>query len=214
VITPNASTIKSKIWTIATFIVLILAIGLFFYLDRHDNLSTALRSWGFIGIVASILIMAIICVTPMPSEGLLILYMKIYGAWWGAFYSWIGATFSSIIVFMLARNVGTPIVRSIFKPHRFELVDRWVRERGTSGLLFARFLPLPGFIVSYIVGTIPSVRLWSYLWTGAVSIVPYYVSTALIFLGISHGWSTWLGLGTIFILIFWGVSYMVKKRAL
>lgn len=192
--------------------IVILAVALFFYLDRHNTLSAALRSWGFAGVIASILLMTIICVTPLPSEGLLVLYMKIYDAWWGAIYSWIGAIFSSLVVFVLARNLGTPILQSIFTPQRFEQVDRWVRERGISGLLLARFLPLPGFIVSYIVGTIPSVRLWPYVWTGAISIVPYYMGTALIFLGISHRLTIWLGLGSILILLFGTVSYAVKKK--
>jgi uncharacterized membrane protein YdjX (TVP38/TMEM64 family) len=214
VVTPDATAFKSKVWTISTLLVVVVVVTLFLYLDRHDALSQVLRSWGVVGVMAAILVMAMTCVTPLPAEGLLVLYMKIYGAWWGAFYSWIGAILSSLVVFVAARYVGTPILRSVVTPDRFHQVDRWVKEKGTSGLLFARLLPLPGFIISYVVGTIPSVRLWSYIWTGAVSIMPYYIATALIFLGISRRLVWWLTLGSLAIVMFWGVTYVVKKRSI
>lgn len=214
VVTHDFTASKSKVWTMAAFLVMVVAVGIFLYLDRHGALSQVLRSWGMVGIIAAILIMAMICVTPMPAEGLLVLYMEIYGAWWGAFYSWIGAVLSSLVVFVAARYLGTPILRSMVTADRFHQVDRWVKEKGTMGLLFARLLPLPGFIVSYVVGTIPSVRLWSYIWTGAVSIMPYYIGTALIFLGISHRLVSWLALGSLAIAMFWGVTYIVKKKSI
>jgi uncharacterized membrane protein YdjX (TVP38/TMEM64 family) len=213
VATHDSTTSRSKVWTIAALFVVVVAVGVFLYLDRHDALSSVLRSWGIVGIIAAIVVMAMTCATPLPAEGLLVLYMKIYGAWWGAFYSWIGAIVSSLFVFGAARYLGTPILRSMVTPERWNQVDRWVKERGTSGLLFARLLPLPGFIVSYIVGTIPSVRLWSYIWTGAVSIMPYYIGTALIFLGVSRRLTVWLALGSLALVMCWGVTFVVKKKS-
>lgn len=193
-------------------LLVIMAVVLFFYYDRHNALSSVFRSWGLIGDVIAILVMAVICITPLPSEGLLVLYLKIFGTWWGVTYGWLGAVLSSVVVFFVARHLGTPILRSAITPARFHQVDTWVQKRGVAGLLFARLLPIPGFLISYILGTIPSIGLWSYVWTAAVSIIPYYVGSALIYIGIASHLFTWLVIGVIALLLFWLLGYMVKKR--
>lgn len=206
------ATSKGKVWYIAIFFVAVVVLGLFLYFDRNNVISRTLRSWGSAGIIFAIIMMAIICITPMPSEGLLIMYLKIYGPWWGGLYAWMGAVLSSLVVFVAARHLGKPLLQSLITPNRFEQVDKWVRDKGTSGLLFLRLLPIPGFIVSYIVGTIPSVTLWSFVWTAAVSIIPYYVSSALIYLGVSSHLYIWLGLGGVAFALFWVVGYLFKKK--
>jgi uncharacterized membrane protein YdjX (TVP38/TMEM64 family) len=206
------ATSKGKVWYIAIFFVAVVVLGLFLYFDRNNVISRTLRSWGSAGIIFAIIMMAIICITPMPSEGLLIMYLKIYGPWWGGLYAWMGAVLSSLVVFVAARHLGKPLLQSLITPKRFEQVDKWVRDKGTPGLLFLRLLPIPGFIVSYIVGTIPSVTLWSFVWTAAVSIIPYYVSSALIYLGVSSHLYIWLGLGGVAFALFWVVGYLFKKK--
>jgi uncharacterized membrane protein YdjX (TVP38/TMEM64 family) len=208
----NKAPSKGKVWYIAIFFVAVVVLGLFLYFDRNNVISRTLRSWGSAGIIFAIIMMAIICITPMPSEGLLIMYLKIYGPWWGGLYAWMGAVLSSLVVFVAARHLGKPLLQSLITPKRFEQVDKWVRDKGTPGLLFLRLLPIPGFIVSYIVGTIPSVTLWSFVWTAAVSIIPYYVSSALIYLGVSSHLYTWLGIGGVAFALFWVIGYLFKKK--
>jgi uncharacterized membrane protein YdjX (TVP38/TMEM64 family) len=193
-------------------VLVIAGVGLYLYYDRHTMLSSFLRSLGILGIAIAIILMAVICATPVPSEGLLIVYLKIYGAWWGSFYAWIGAVLSSFIVFMISRYVGTTLLQSVITQPRFEIVDHWIKKRGTSGLLFMRLLPLPGFIVSYIVGTIPSVRLWSYVWTGAVAVLPYYAGASMLYLGLSHRFVSFISIGVGTLSLFWISGYFVKRK--
>ncbi|MCL6598865.1 MAG: VTT domain-containing protein [Alicyclobacillus macrosporangiidus] len=208
----EGSRFKPTSWTFILFAVSVIGVGVYLYLDRHDALSDVIRSWGAIGIVLSILFMALVSITPMPSDALLVLYMKMYGAWWGVLYGWTGAVLSSFVVYALARNLGRPLFQSLITPARFEQVDAWIRRHGVWGLLFARLLPIPGFVVSYIVGTMPSVRLWPYVWTAAVSVLPYFVGAALIFLGVLEGFVWWVLIGVIAVGVFWGFGYWLRRR--
>jgi uncharacterized membrane protein YdjX (TVP38/TMEM64 family) len=200
-----------RTWTLGTAGLVVVGVGLYLYYDRHMALSSFLQSLGIFGIAVAIILMAIVCTTPVPSEGLLIVYLKIYGAWWGSFYAWIGAVLSSLIVFVMSRSFGTTLVQSLITQRRFQMVDHWIQKRGTGGLLFMRLLPIPGYVVSYIVGTIPSVRLWSFVWTGAVAVLPYYAGVSLLYLGVSHRLVSSIGIGMGTLSLVWLCGYFVKR---
>jgi len=205
---------KKRLWSTAISILVVISVVLFFYYDKHDSLSRAFRAWGIIGIIIAIILMAILCITPIPSESLLILYLKIYGVTAGTLYSWLGSILSSLIVFFIARLLGKPVLRAMITDARFDLVDKWIQDRGTMGLFLVRLLPIPGFVVSYFVGTIPSIGLWSFTWTAAVSVIPYYIAIALIYLGFSTGLVAWAAGGFGGLLLVGAVVYMVRKRYL
>lgn len=197
-------------------LVLILFIGLiilFFYLDRHNQLSTLIRRWGLGGALLSILLMAALCMTPIPSEGLLILLFKIFGIYEGILFAWLGSILSSLAIFYLARYFGQTFFEQLITPDRFATVDKWILQKGSLGLFIARLLPIPAFAVNYIAGVMPSVQLWPYVWTAALSIIPYYVGTALIYTGIAKSTWIWLAVGGAAILALWGISYILSKAS-
>lgn len=187
-------------------------IVLFFYLDRHNDISQVIWSWGKAGILLSILFMAAICMTPIPSEGLLIVLFKIFGIYNGAFYSWIGSILSALVIFYLARNWGQAFFRKMITPHRFHMVDHWILKRGSMGLFIARLLPIPAFAVNYITGVMPSVRLWPYIWTASLSIIPYYIGTALVYTGAARSTWIWLMAGGLIMFALWGISYILGAK--
>lgn len=186
---------------------------LFFYLDRRNELSVFIRNLGLGGIFLSILLMSALCMTPIPSEGLMILLLKIFGVYAGTLYSWLGSTLSSLIIFYFARYFGKSFFQRLITPQRFATVDHWIQKKGSFGLLIARLLPIPAFAVNYIAGAMPSVKLWPYVWTAALSIIPYYIGTALVYVGIVQSTWIWLALGGLAILAFWGMSYMLSKKS-
>lgn len=204
--------VNYKFLTNGLLIFVVIAVCLFFYFDRHNELTSIFRSWGFAGVVVAVVLRGLVSATPIPSEGLMILYMKIYTVWWGVFFCWFGSIFGSLLVFFIAKRLGKPILESIITAKRFDQIDSWVEKHGTLGLLFVQLLPIPGFIVSYAIGTMPSVGLWRYVWTGAVSIIPYYIGSALIYLGFSKHLMTWLGGGAIAMVALWFLGYRLKKR--
>ncbi|MCY0888838.1 MAG: VTT domain-containing protein [Alicyclobacillaceae bacterium] len=168
-------------------IVFLIGIGILvglLYSDRNHQLSHTLRSWGWLGIVMAIVVMMLFCVTPIPSEGLLIMYLKVYGIAPGILYAWLGSTLSAVIIFFVVRTVGTPFLRRSVSAEKWEQISDWVERRGSFGLLMARLLPIPAFVVNYAAGVMPAVGLWGYTWTAALSILPYYVGASLVFEGI------------------------------
>lgn len=194
---------------IAAFVILIAA---FFYFDRRNQISTIIQAWGVWGAVFAVLLMTALCMTPIPSEGLVVMFLKIFGVYEGVFFAWMGSTLSSLIIFILVRFYGQTLMQKLISPERFNTVDLWVKGKGSLGLLVARLLPIPAFAVNYIAGAMPSMKLWTYLWTAAVSMIPYYVGTAFVFLGIAR--ATWLllvlGFGAL--ILFWGTGYFLNKR--
>jgi len=199
-------------WTgliIAAFIVLI---AIFFYLDRRNELSVIIRAWGLWGVVFAIFLMAAMCMTPIPSEGLVVLYLKIYGVYQGVFLAWFGSTLSALAIFIIVRVYGQTLMKRLISPERFNVVDNWVKGKGSMGLFVARLLPIPAFAVNYIAGAMPSMNLWTYLWTAALAMIPYYVGTALVFIGVARETWIWLVLGIVALILFWGTGYLLNRR--
>lgn len=192
--------------------IITICVAAFFYFDRHNEISGLILSQGIWGVLLAILLMGVICTTPMPSEGLLVLYLKIFGIYLGILYSWAGSIIGSLAIFLIARIYGQELMQKIIRPEHINMVDEWVKEKGSLGLLIVRFLPAPAFAVNYIAGVMPSMKLWSYLWTAAISMVPYYLSTSLVFLGVtSKAWKLLIW-GGIIPVLFWIIKYISNKR--
>ena len=98
----------------------------------------------------------------------------LYGVWWGTLLVWIGATLGSLAPYLVARLIGrTAIETSVGVENRtIQRFDAWIAERGLTGLLLVRFLPIfPYFFVNYACGLL-GVRFRDYLIATAVGILP------------------------------------------
>ena len=197
--------------SLALLAVGILVIVAFLYIDRGQAVSNIIRSSGWLGIVTAIFLIALLSMTPIPTESLTIMCLKSYGIGWGIFYSWVGSTLSSVAIFLLVRSIGDPLLQLVISQERFEQVNEWIKRKGTMGLVVARLLPLPAFIVNYITALIPAIGFWSYLWTAALTIIPSYWVTALIFMGISENLRAWLVVGSLGMVLIWASSYLLNR---
>src|SRR5680860_1776957 len=105
---PMTQAIRNKhemlkyIWTGALIAVFVLLIAVFFYLDRLNEISVIIQNWGRWGVVFAIVLMAAVCITPIPSEGVVVLFFKIYGIYQGIFFAWVGSMLSAVVIFILA----------------------------------------------------------------------------------------------------------------
>jgi len=206
------STLKKYGWMGLIITAFILFVVGFLYFDRRNQISAMIQGLGGFGIAVAVLLMAGLCMTPIPSEGIVVLYLKIYGVIWGTTIAWVGASLSSLVIFVVARYYGQGFIQRLVTPERFKQIDDWVKRKGTLGLFIVRLLPIPAFAVNYVAGVIPSIRLWPYLWTAALSIIPYYVATALVFLGVAREIWTWLIIGGLGLIAFWGVGFAFNRR--
>jgi uncharacterized membrane protein YdjX (TVP38/TMEM64 family) len=198
-------------WHTFFFVLIGAAVIVFlFYLDRHNRMSHVIQSFGMLGTIVAILFMTILCMTPIPSEGLLIMYLRIYGVGFGVFYSWLGSTLSTLIIYIIVKHYGRPIMKKVVSIDRFEQVNGWVERHGSVGLLAARLLPIPAFVVNYAAGLMPAVRFWSYMWTGVVSIMPYYIGVAFLYAGVLSN-RLWLFVGLVPLCIIGLASFAVRR---
>lgn len=177
---------RRLIWSVVATMTCYLAVTAFMYFDRNNSISELIHSLGTSGVIGAILIMASVCMTPLPSEGLLIMYLKVYGVLWGTLYAWCGFTLGSVMVFLIARSLGIKAIRWWIAAEQFDSIDMWIGHKGIIGLLIVRLLPIPALVVNCITGVMPSVSFWSYLWTGVVGVIPYYAGISFIFFGLSR----------------------------
>jgi uncharacterized membrane protein YdjX (TVP38/TMEM64 family) len=203
---------KNYFRLIIVFILFITLIILFLYLDRQNQISRIIQAKGIAGILLSILLMTALCMTPIPSEGMVILLLKIFGVYEGTFYSWLGSILSSLIIFYFAHYFGQGFMQKIINPQRLQIVDHWIQKKGALGLLIARLLPIPAFAVNYAAGVLPSVKLWPYVWTAALAIIPYYLGTVFVYIGIAKATWIWLVVGVIALLALWQISFLLSKH--
>lgn len=197
--------------TISTVVIGVLMAGTLLYLDKHHRISLMIRDWGVAGVVLAILLMVLWCLTPVPSEGLLIIFLRVYGVTLGTTYAWLGSTLSTLVIFYIARYFTRIWLSRVTSHERFEQINLWVKDRGSIGLLFARMLPVPAFVVNYAAGMIPAIGLWVYLWTAVISIIPYYLSVALIFEGVIGNW-LYLIVGLIPLFLVGLIGLFIRKR--
>ncbi|OCZ49832.1 VTT domain-containing protein [Dehalobacter sp. TeCB1] len=198
----------------ALFLVLTtIFVAAFFYFDRANTLSLVIMNLGWPGTIIATLLMALLCMTPLPSEGLLLMFMKVYGVLPGILLSWAGLNISTLVIFVIARRYGQGWVKKILTAERFTLINDWIERKGTPGLFAVRLLPVPALAVNFAAGVIPSINFWPYFWTAAVSIFPYYLGTSLMFMGIANQSWYWLLIGGVSILIIGVIGYVLKKRS-
>ena len=203
----------SIFWTIAILIIGVLLVVAFFYLDKNNRISIAIQSWGAWGIILSIFLMALFCVIPVPSEFLMIMNMKIFGVWWGIFYTWVGAMIGAVAVFFIARSIGSRILQAFISEKRLQQVNKWIKNRGPVGLLMVRLVPLPFIVVNYSAGVMESVSTWEYVWTTGIGLLPYDLGAALVYLGLSTKYIWWLAIGGLAVVGIWVGGYLISRSA-
>jgi len=143
-----------------------------------------------IGALVTILVMAAFCVSPVPAELWLIANVQMFGALIGFFYSWLGILIGAIILFAISR-----LLRSRWSADSGAF--KWLRVLSSGSrrnhivyLLLARILPVPFKLVNIAAGASKTVRVFDFLWTTALGVLPYNIATVLLFLGVlknGHG---------------------------
>lgn len=181
-----------KYWATISAVILTLGAVAFLYLDKGNDISSLIQGAGGWGVAISVLLMALIFLLPVPSEGLVVVLLKIYGACYGLLLSWVGAVIGSLALFYIARGLGRGLIKNIVTPERMAVVNAWAKRGGIPGLLVARLLPLPSFFANFIISLLPAMTAWRYIWTAAVAGLPYFITMGLLYAGMVRGAYIWL----------------------
>jgi uncharacterized membrane protein YdjX (TVP38/TMEM64 family) len=156
-----------------TWIVLLLsfgiAIGLVVYVARHQaTVKNLIQGLGAAGPLVSMLLYAILAVSPIPADSLTLINGAIYGPIWGGLIAWIGMNLAALVEYFMGRRIGDA---AEFERKRQDL-PFGLGNLPVDSILFllgGRMLTGVGSKgVSYLSG-IYRVPLWRYIWTTAVS---------------------------------------------
>ena|GEM_PF-5018380 len=204
---------RISVWTKLTVAGFLLSIIAVLYLNAHPQTVLHLRNYGILGFCTAILAMTVFCLTPVPSESLLFVLLKVYGIMWGVLGGWTGLLLSNVIIFFVVRRMGARWLPQRAYPQWFQASQRIVVNTGRRGLLISRLLPIPAFFSSIILAFMPVVGFFDYLWTSGISVIPYYTGMIFIFKGLTGAVLVWLPVGLCFLL---GVSLagsaVLKRR--
>jgi uncharacterized membrane protein YdjX (TVP38/TMEM64 family) len=154
------------------WIPIILAIGLSGFLaiyvaDHAAAFESYIAEIGIAGPLISIVLQTVLGASPIPTEPLTMINGAVFGAMRGAFYSWVGYMFASLIEYYIGTRIGRA---SNFKDQREKLPFGLGRFPADSPwfLILARIVPGYGPKMVGIVGGMYHVPLWRYTWTAMI----------------------------------------------
>lgn len=109
------------------------------------------------------LLAAQVILAPIPGHLLGVASGALFGPWFGTLYTALGVATGSLIVLLLTRSIGRPLVRRLAAPHTLESIDRWAIRRGPLFFFLFFLLPfLPDDLACFALGLSP-MRLWPML---------------------------------------------------
>jgi uncharacterized membrane protein YdjX (TVP38/TMEM64 family) len=166
------------------FILLILAIALFYKVGGHEYLSFKKiqaylisiqayhqqRPWNF----TLIFITTIITLISLSIPGTIVLTIlagSIYGAFLGTFLVCLATTMGSSISFSLARFIFKDFLEKRFIK-QFNFINNKVRENAIGSVLTLRLVPaLPLILINMIMG-LTKIRLITFVWVSYAGLIP------------------------------------------
>ena len=166
----------------AAVLLLILGSALGFVVSKYsltpDELAQQLRAIGAWAPVAVIVLMILHSFVPFPAEILAICAGAVFGTVMGSVLIWIGAMLGALAAFGLARKLGQRVILGWLAPAQAQRLNDWTQDRGALALLISRFIPVIAFnLINYAAG-LTKVRVWTFVWTTGLGIVPFTVLLA------------------------------------
>ncbi|MGV7223310.1 MAG: TVP38/TMEM64 family protein [Nitrospinales bacterium] len=168
-------------------IILLLFLVTFFTIHHHfektcviliagnlDQVISLIRSWGVAAPLMSVLLMITqAIVAPIPAFVVTAANGMVFGSFWGALISWIGALMGALTSFYIARLFGNVALRKIVRNQKtVEFIKHAGEKRGFYVILISRLLPFISFdIISYMAG-LSGIRLWTFVSGTALGMLP------------------------------------------
>jgi len=137
-------------------------------------------------------------VSPIPAFLVTAANGMVFGNFWGALISWIGALMGALISFYIARLFRNVALRKIVRNQKtVEFIRHAGEKRGFYVILLARLLPFISFdIIGYMAG-LSGIRPWAFILATALGMLP----ATIIYTFIGHNFPILLTYTTVFIFI-------------
>jgi uncharacterized membrane protein YdjX (TVP38/TMEM64 family) len=161
----------------------VVVVGGLFATDFDMSVEAAvreIRGWGMWGVAASIALMVAHSFLPFPAEIVACANGIVYGAFWGAVITWVGAMLGAAVAFALVRWLGRPFVARMVPAQQLARLDEWSRERGGAVLLTARLVPVIAFNLINYVAALSGISWWTFLWATGLGILPLTILLSIL----------------------------------
>ena len=164
---PKVTGGKLQTWVVVVATLLVSA-GFVYYISRHEELvKSFIRDAGMLGPILSILLFAVLGLSPIPSEIIVIIVGAVYGGLEGTLISFLGNMVAAVIEYYLGGHIAR---MADFEERRQHMPLGLGRFPANSPLFLiaARIVPGYGPKMVGIVGGMYKVPLWRYIWTAAI----------------------------------------------
>jgi uncharacterized membrane protein YdjX (TVP38/TMEM64 family) len=139
-----------------------------------------IRGYGPMAPLASVGLILLHTIVPLPAELLTVANGLVFGFWEGLAVSWSGFMLSALLLYASGRLWGRPLLdRAISERHRRRL-DVWLEREGAFPLLVVRLIPLVPFNAVGLAAGVVRTPFWTYVWTTGVGILPLGVTVTLL----------------------------------
>jgi uncharacterized membrane protein YdjX (TVP38/TMEM64 family) len=126
--------------------------------SEPEKLRGLLASFGWKGVLVFMGLQVLqVVVAAIPGEFVQIAGGYVYGTWLGTLYSLTGIVTGSVLVFLVARVLGYPLVKMLVAPKQLEKFQFMINSEKSEVAMFLLFL-IPGIpkdILTYIAGITP-----------------------------------------------------------
>ena len=186
----------------------LIALSLAFDFKHLDVESFLRRSGAAAPILFSLLMIAGILISPIPTSPLTILSPKLFGIWGGMAVTLASATIGATIAFALARRLGD---RFFVRFPQYQRVQGLLPRDATAFAIFLlRLPPSPTFdIVSYLAG-LTKISVGQFILATFLGMIP--VTATLCLVG-SVTPTVWLAPGFAALLLFWLMRLRKRGQA-
>ncbi len=112
-------------------------------------------------------------IAPLPAFLITAANGMIFGSFWGALISWIGAMMGALTSFYIARLFGKVALRKIVPNQKtVEFIRHAGEKKGFYVILLSRLLPFISFdIISYMAG-MSGIRPWAFILGTSLGMLP------------------------------------------
>ena len=155
----NLTPKNKKFFYFTVFTIVISAIIAFIYRDAISAVYSdpvllrefilSMGPWGPLVLIGLQALQVLILIIPGPVFTVAGGY--VFGTFWGTVYSLIGTVIGSVLVFMIGRRFGRPLVEAIIHKKELKHIDILFKKKGNKALLISRTAPLifPNDAVSF-----------------------------------------------------------------
>lgn len=122
-----------------------------------EALQQYVNGFGALGGLVFVVFQVVQVVLPILPGGLGCLGgVLLFGPWLGFVYNYVGICVGSIIVFLLAKYYGRPLLSVMFKPETIQKYEAWTSRRFDFLFAASIFFPIaPDDFLCYLAGTTP-----------------------------------------------------------